>query len=268
LRPQIKPVDVAKVLYGKTETKRSISNVVNAVVNNYKFTSLPELNAALKQFNVIADRGNEEGRIYQHRGLIYRILDAGGNKTGVPIKASSISSKLTLDNLEKKFAVNELAREPFKQRIKEVIEEAFSRQASSMKQLIQDLERKQVYTLLRQNIEGRIYGVTFVDNQTKCVFNGSDLGKQYTAAALQSRINVMSNEATEKDVSPNDELRYKRQDGIQKNLHFQNDKEQIINKSLQAENLLEQLLSTKQQNENVPFQLKRKKKRKKRNLKL
>ena len=63
LKQQIKPVDVAKVVYGKSETKRSITNIVNAVVNNYKFTSLPELNAALKQFNVIADRGKEDGRI-------------------------------------------------------------------------------------------------------------------------------------------------------------------------------------------------------------
>ena len=73
-KQQIKPVDVSKVVYRKSETKRSISNAVNAVVNNYKFTSLPELNAALRQFNVIADRGNEDGRIYKHRGLVYRIL--------------------------------------------------------------------------------------------------------------------------------------------------------------------------------------------------
>ena len=85
------------------ETKRSISNVVGAVFSQYKFTSLPEFNAALKQFNVIADRGKEEGRIYKNRGLVYRILDADGNKVGVPIKASSIGCKPTLDNLEKKF---------------------------------------------------------------------------------------------------------------------------------------------------------------------
>src|SRR3954471_15282864 len=48
---KIKAVDVTKVVYGKSETKRSIANVVNAVVSQYKFTSLPELNAALKQFN-------------------------------------------------------------------------------------------------------------------------------------------------------------------------------------------------------------------------
>src|SRR5665647_1328562 len=71
MKPGIKPVDASKVIYGKSETKRSISNVVGSVFSQYRFTSLPEFNAALKQFNVIADRGKEEGRIYKHRGLVY-----------------------------------------------------------------------------------------------------------------------------------------------------------------------------------------------------
>ena len=114
MKPGIKPVDAQKAVYGKSETKRSISNVVGAVFSQYKFTSLPEFNAVLKQFNVVADRGKEEGRIYKNRGLVYRIMDADGNKVGVPIKASSIGCKPILDNLEKKFSANEVAKEPLK----------------------------------------------------------------------------------------------------------------------------------------------------------
>src|SRR6266542_4055343 len=205
LKQQIKPIDAAKVVYGKSETKRNIANVLNAVVNNYKYTSIPELNAALKQFNVIADRGSEEGRIYKNRGLVYRILDENGNKIGVPVKASSISSKPTLDNLEKKFVTNETAREPFKQRMKDVIDEAFKNRVTGIKELSEELKKKQVYTVLRQNAEGRIYGITFVDNQSKCVFNGSDLGKGYSAAGLQSRIGITGFETTKKDITQHDE---------------------------------------------------------------
>ena len=265
LKQQIKPVDVAKVMYGKSETKRSISNVVNAIVNDYKFTSIPELNAALKQFNIIADRGKEDGRIYKHRGLVYRILDENGNKIGVPIKASSISSRPTLDNLEKKFATNEIAREPFKQRMKEVIDEAFTKQASSMKNLVAELEKKNVYTVLRQNAEGRLYGITFVDNQTKCVFNGSDIGKQFSAASLQNRISNVDSEVNQKDVLQKEESASEYSDSSSRRLQFQNDNEKTTNKTLATESVLEQLLMPKRQNENVPFQLKRKKKRKKRN---
>src|SRR5690606_8731587 len=100
---KIKPVAMEKVNYGKQETKQSISNIVSAVFSQYKFSSLPEFNAALKQFNVVADRGKEEGRIYKHGGLVYRILDEKGNKVGVPIKASSIWCKPILKILETKF---------------------------------------------------------------------------------------------------------------------------------------------------------------------
>jgi hypothetical protein len=220
----------------------------------------------LKQFNVVADRGSEEGRIYKHRGLVYRILDGNGNKIGVPIKASSISNKPTLDYLEKKFAINETVRETFKQRVKDAIDAAFATKTLSIKNLIDELQKKRVYTVLRQNTEGRLYGITFVDNQNKCVFNGSDLGKGYSAVALQNRINVERNEVREKVVSKNDKPSSTSSVNSQKDLRLQNDKVQTVNKSLQNENLLEQLLSPKQQNENIPFQLlKKKRKRKKKN---
>ncbi len=32
-----------------------------------------------------------------------------------------------------------------------------------------------------------IFGITYVDHRTKCVFNGSDLGKQYSAKGIQKR---------------------------------------------------------------------------------
>jgi hypothetical protein len=35
-----------------------------------------------------------------------------------------------------------------------------------------------------------IYGITYVDHQTKCVFNGSHLGKQYSANGIQQRRNI------------------------------------------------------------------------------
>jgi hypothetical protein len=43
------------------------------------------------------------------------------------------------------------------------------------------------HTVLRQNDDGIIYGITYVDHNTKCVFNGSHLGKQYSAKAILQR---------------------------------------------------------------------------------
>ena len=131
--------------------------LLDAVFSQYKFASLPEFNAALKQFNIVADRGKEEGRIYKNRGLVYRILDADGNKVGVPIKASSISCKPILDNLEKKFTANEAAKESLKPFVKIKLDDCLSQSPSTMKELMEQLKQKNIYTVLRQNAEGRLY---------------------------------------------------------------------------------------------------------------
>jgi hypothetical protein len=38
-----------------------------------------------------------------------------------------------------------------------------------------------INVIFRQNDAGRIYGVTFIDQQNQCVLNGSRLGKEFSA---------------------------------------------------------------------------------------
>ena len=40
---------------------------------------------------------------------------------------------------------------------------------------------------IRRNDTGRITGVTFIDHENRCVLNGSRLGKEYSANALNER---------------------------------------------------------------------------------
>ena len=44
--------------------------------------------------------------------------------------------------------------------------------------------------MFRENKEGRVYGLTFIDNGKGAVFNGSDLGKEYSGQALIKRFDV------------------------------------------------------------------------------
>lgn len=188
--PGIKPADPEKIKYGHVPTKRAISNIVTAVVNTFKFTSLAEYNAVLKQFNVIADRGNEENEMFQKKGLIYFLLDKQGNKIGVPIKSSAFYSKPTLRNLEKKFEKNHEKRKPHKNSMIDRIEKVFSKYNSiTQNTLTSELQKNGIILVLRQNEEGFIYGTTFIDHLNKTVFNGSDLGKAYSAKALTERFN-------------------------------------------------------------------------------
>jgi hypothetical protein len=189
---RIKPISPEKAVYGKTPTKRAITNVVSAVVSQYKSTSLPEFNAVLKQFNVVADRGKEDTLMYEKKGLIYSILDERGNKIGIPFKASSLNDKPTLKNLEARFAQNEEKRKPFRENLKENIEKVFQNYKVVTKDtFVKELENRKIAVVFRQNEQGITYGVTFIDNYNKTVFNGSDLGKAYTAKRLNERFGTV-----------------------------------------------------------------------------
>jgi len=180
---------LATAQYGKTETKRAVSNIVRAVTRSYRYTSLPELNAVLRQFNVIADRGYEGTRMFERKGLVYSILDSKGNKIGVPVKSSSISGKPTLKFLEKQFGLNKVLRKSSANDLKKKIDSAIHKyDAKNFEQLKNILNRFDVVPVFRKNPDGKVYGVTYVDNESKTVFNGSDLGKAYSVKGVVERM--------------------------------------------------------------------------------
>lgn len=191
LKQELGPINAQRIKYGQVETKKAISNVLNVVIGSYKYTSLHEFNAVLKLYNVVADRGAEDSRTFQKRGLVYRVLDENGNKIGTPIKASAFYNKPTLNNLEKKFVLNEVRRQEHKRRIRVAIDFALIKQSQGMPELIKALQKEQISTVVRQNAQGLIYGLTYVDHKTRCVFNGSDLGKQYSAKGILERCSTV-----------------------------------------------------------------------------
>jgi hypothetical protein len=182
-----KAVSLDSIDYGKRETKAAIAAVVREVVGSYKFTSLPELNAILGQFNVYAYRGAEGTQMYQKGGLVYGILDSDGQPAGKHIKASSLYGNPTLKNLEARYGPNQTARKPYGERLKHFLDKAI-RNSSGMEELKALLQQQGIRILLRENAHGQVYGLTYIDNATRAVFNGSDLGKAYSAKAFLERL--------------------------------------------------------------------------------
>ena len=99
-------VEIKQTVYGKTETKQAIAQIVRSVVDGYRFTNFEEYALILKQFNILSDRGEKGTRINKNGGLQYFIVNEKGEKVSVGIKASSIYTSPTIKNIEKKFAAN------------------------------------------------------------------------------------------------------------------------------------------------------------------
>ncbi len=247
----IKPVDAQKLIYGKQPLKQAISNVIREVLINYKFSSLPELNAILGLYNVNAYRGEKDSKIFKTGGLTYRVLNEKGIPVGPLLKASSFYGKPTLSLLEKKFTENLGLKAPYSKRIKVAIEFAFAKMKQASLQLfVQELEKDQISTVLRKNKEEMVYGITYVDHKNKTVFNGSDLGKEYSAKAILERCHV------------DPELSLKIKSTRPLNSYQDNAPEHVSEKA--EKTLVDILLQSEFTNDGVPYPFKKEVKKKKR----
>jgi len=174
--------------YGVKPTKKMLADITRAVMRDYAYTSFAEYKAVLSRFNVHAERGAQDSVMFEKKGLLYSITDGSGNIVGVPFKASSFYQGATMKNLEKRFERNKERRKDKKEYLVRSIERVFAGYASLTSLTFQkELAAGQVAVVFRQNENGFIYGLTFIDHRNRTVFNGSDLGRGYGAKAITDR---------------------------------------------------------------------------------
>ena len=185
--------------------------------------------------------------MYKGNGLLYSACDEHGNKVGVAIKASAVYNKPTLANLEKQFLKNGLNRKIYKEMLKERLDKVMGKHPKfSKNDFARLLAQENIKILFRENKEGQLYGVTYIDQYKKSVINGSELGKAYAANGLSSRL------VKEDQLSPH-QMVEKSQAHSTSNIINQN----------QSNNLLENLLQGRSADDHLPGQLVKKRKRKK-----
>jgi len=251
---EIRPLNAQRVNYGKSPTKRGIINVLDSVLPKYKYASLAELNAVLKLYNLLADRGKEEGIVFRKGGLVYRVLDERGSKIGVPIKASSIYSKPTLSYLEKRFAENELLKKEYRKNLKTSIDWIMVKPPKNLLDFKEALQKEKINLVIRQNDNGIIYGLTYIDHNTKCVFNGSDIGKEYSAKGILEKCGI-------RQLTPDQDKSIQSEISPEK-------KELLPDSELQQEHtqdsskLLDILITAKEEYNYLPYELRKLKKKK------
>jgi len=185
-KPRFAVEHAQRVHYGDPGLKHAISDVLNTVVDHYKYTNLDEFNAILKQYNVTANPGQEHSRLHKVGGLLYHALDADGNRIGVPIKASLFLLKPTLKNLEQRFTQNQQLRESSRERIHTAIDWALAGRAPDWTGFTKSLEKDGIAVITAKNQDGHD-GVFFVDHVQKAAFSSEKLGPAYREEVLRNR---------------------------------------------------------------------------------
>ena len=185
-REKISPDMPIRKIDPSDDIKRQVANTVKMVGMRYKFQTIGEYNAILSLYNVRCEPtdGRVNGREYH--GLVYFATDDSGITIATPFKASRLgkfASRTAIDSHFEK-AKDKIDVATTKRKVADVLAGATDKEDLTAKLKAQNMD-----VVFRYTDEGRIYGVTFIDHNTMTVLNGSRLGKQFSANALNERFN-------------------------------------------------------------------------------
>ncbi len=172
------------------DVKHQISNTVKALMSSYYFQSFTEYKTLLSLYNIHVEEIKGEAAGKPYNGIIYSATNDKGEKKGNPIKASRISISVSYNAILKKIATStkRIKEKNLKDHTRQAVSEAFNG-SRTRKQFEKELRKKGIDVIFRQNSSKRIYGVTFIDHDSRVVLNGSRLGKEYSANAFNERFN-------------------------------------------------------------------------------
>ena len=180
-----------KVDIGKGDVKKQVGNAVKALAPKYRFQSFGEYRALLSLYHISVEevRGEVKGREYH--GLVYSATDDKGNKVGNPFKSSLFGKAAGHVAIERHFEISkkQIAEGKFTTPTKRAVLTALAR-TYHKDRFVDLLKEKGIDTVFRLTEEGRIYGATFIDHRTGCVLNGSRMGKELSANALQEHFTL------------------------------------------------------------------------------
>jgi len=188
-----------KVEYEKGYVKHQVSNVLKNV-SQYRYRTFGEYSALLSCFNVEAKLVRGEGIDGKpFTGIVYSATDDTGKTVGNPLKSSLFGKTFGYEGLNKKMARNEkdLKEGKYAPMIRGAIADAMkaNRDRTVFALLLRE---KGIEAVFRENDAGRLYGATFIDHHRKEVYNGSALGKEFSANVFHSMFNEIPHETQSK----------------------------------------------------------------------
>ncbi|EIA07279.1 conjugal transfer protein MobB [Flavobacterium frigoris] len=186
-----KPVD-----YKEANVKSQIASVIRHLPKYYQYQSLGAYNALLSLFNITAEQITGELQGQSKQGLVYFALNEKGEKVTNPFKSSLFGKLAGTESLQKHFehSKEKMKTAPAKEILKNSIEVTMhttNNETDFKKQLVD----QGINTFVRRNDQGRIYGITFIDHESRTVWNGSQLSKNLSANVFND---LWKNEGTQK----------------------------------------------------------------------
>jgi hypothetical protein len=175
------------VNYKVADLKSQIAAVVRYMPAYYSFHSMGGYNALLSLFNITAEEFSSASHGQSKRGLIYFALDGDAKKASNPFKASlfgkNAGMKAINDQIQTAKGRAKTSGSP-KALVETLILAKHLR--TGEKAFVRHLVEEGINTVVRRTAEGRIYGITFIDHNSRSVFNGSQLAKELSAGAFNS----------------------------------------------------------------------------------
>lgn len=174
--------ELKKVNVSEGDVRHQVANTLKAVLESFRFRSFGEYSAVLSTLNVEARqvKGEYGGRPYV--GVVYTATDDTGKPVGATYKSSRFGKRFGDGGLNKLMQRHtaDFKAGKWQPSVQRQVAEAM-RSARSRGEFTAMLTAQGVGVVFRENEDGRIYGVTFIDHGRREAFNGSRLGKEYSA---------------------------------------------------------------------------------------
>jgi len=181
------------VLYRSGNIKSQVAAVVRHLPKYYRFSTFGTYNALLSLFNITAEQVKGEAGSQTRQGLLYFAIDEKGERASPPFKSSLFGKAAGWQALHEHFELSkaELANLKSRNILKSTVEVALH-SSKNQNDFKQQLIEQGINTVVRRNQQGRIYGITFVDHESRTVWNGSQLEKYLSANTFQEYWNNTS----------------------------------------------------------------------------
>ena len=190
-------VSLQKVDYPKGNVKAQVKHTARTLLECYNCHSLAEYNTLLNLYNVTVYeiRGSVHGKEYH--GIIYGALDDDGQQVGTPFKSSKFGKVFGYEALQKKFAasVGKVKKDNLAERTRPEIIKAMQ-DIGTKEDFARKLKEADIEVVYRISPERRLYGITFIDHTSRTVFNGSRLGKAFSANVFNELFNNLDADRT------------------------------------------------------------------------